>query len=104
MILYKQAAKITLIQCSRATILLSADEEKKLKNRRQEAISSVCGEPYERRININRATSAYANQLCSDLSIVQLEGWADAQIVCVSRFFFFLPFTICTLKQLKVIK
>lgn len=36
--------------------------------------TAKCGEPYEHRININRATSAYANQLCSDLSVLQPQG------------------------------
>lgn len=55
---------------------------------RSKKSTAKCAEPYEHRININRATSAYANQLCSDLSVLQLQGRADAQIVCIFRVFF----------------
>lgn len=45
---------------------------------RSKKSTAKSAEPYEHRINrISRATSAYANQLCSDLSILYLQGRAD---------------------------
>lgn len=82
--------------------LLPADEKKaaETKSARSKRSSAEYGEEqYGHRININKATGAYANQLCSDLSILWLQGWTKAQIICFFFSFYSLNLETALLRQ-----